>query len=181
MVHGKWNSGGKCPFTLKDSTTERFSRFQQNYPQFAHLVPTQQVLTVIDRKRILKACQTEWRNSRKRRKMEYEHAIMIKEGDIFQNAFSPASWNAQLNFTKGLGTEKIIFPTDSPNPEPSSSFNLTNNVPSLSTGVFRNLKLKMQYRVFGQEKSLFDLDKAVWDEDAEIFFINYAKTVNDLF
>lgn len=119
---------------------------------------------------MIAACKQQWRLSRKKRKMSYGYFIYCSTGDIFERVFSPVALKLHTS-----------IPTDSPNPEPSSSFNLTNNVPSLSTGVFRNLKFKMQYRVFGQEKSLFDLDKAVWDEDAEIFFINYAKKVNDLF
>ena len=52
-------SGGKCPFTLRDSTVEKFKIFLDNYPEFAYLVPRQHGLTVGDRKRVLKTSQAE--------------------------------------------------------------------------------------------------------------------------
>ena len=57
VAHGKWISAGRCPFTKKDSTVERFKQFLMNFPEFSEFVSMQATQTVIQRKKVIAACQ----------------------------------------------------------------------------------------------------------------------------
>ena len=87
---------GVCPFTLQDSTVERFKLFVKNFPEYKQISETRCTETVKDRKSVLKICQQTWRAS-KRVKIGHTAIIKISKGDIFKRAFTPCSWEDEVS------------------------------------------------------------------------------------
>ena len=57
VIPTKWNGTGKCPFTKKDSTAEKFGKFRRECPEFEEFISSQKTDTVADRKRVLAECR----------------------------------------------------------------------------------------------------------------------------
>ena len=57
LSNGGWVGGGKCPFTLRDSTKKRFQAFKLMYPQYKEFISSKETNSVAERKQVLKVCQ----------------------------------------------------------------------------------------------------------------------------
>ena len=85
---------GKCPFTKRDSTKERFKRFVAGNPQYSAVFCAHPANTVSQRKKIISLCQAKWRKTREQRKMQYSYVLTVSKGDLFQRVFSPVTWTS---------------------------------------------------------------------------------------
>ena len=108
VTHQKWVGAGKCPFTKRDTTVEKFRKFRMENPEFEEFISTQETTSVTSRKKVIEECQKRWRLSRKRRKMSYGYKISVSVGNLFSEAFSPASWNSCLSTATKQNTQKSL-------------------------------------------------------------------------